>query len=212
MIKSILLILLLVSTTFCDMISNGIAINEHTLITTSHGVYGTDSGKTIVNGNPVPLSLVVQSKLDKKMIDLAIVTVPDSITLNACPISPLFVEHGDNVELYATLYNGNGFSPYTVHGDINDYDDKMPLDYVYSIKVQGREGLSGGPMIYNGNIIGMTIKFRSDTSITYTYTYDILTNYLEQADIHPNPNTHDIKKCVYPIIGYTQSKHIEYKD
>lgn len=212
MFKLILVVSLFASIAFGDIISNGIAINEHTIITTSHGVYGTDSGKTIVNGNPVQLRLLVQSRIEKKMIDLAIVTVPDSIKLNACAISPMFAEHEDNVELYAKLYNGNGFSSYTINGDIDDYDDKMPLDYVYSIKAQGREGLSGGPMIYNGNIIGMTIKFRIDTAITYTYTYDILTNYLEQADIHQNPNTRDIKKCVYPIIGYTQAKIIEYKD
>ncbi|MCQ2211671.1 MAG: hypothetical protein MJZ34_15420 [Paludibacteraceae bacterium] len=80
--KQVIVILaVLMSVCHADLVSMGIAVNEHTIITTSHSVFGTDSGKVVVDGTYVHLDLMVQSRQEDDMVDLAIVTVPDSIHL-----------------------------------------------------------------------------------------------------------------------------------
>ncbi len=199
-----LFIAFLASVSRADLVSNGIAVNEHTIITTSHGVFGTDSGKTIVNGSYVSLRLMVQSRQEEEMVDLAIVTVPDSIHLKACQIAPIFAKDGEIVEMYGNVPGKRKLDKYKVSGPVSDYDSRMPFDYVYSIGVKGKHGISGGPLYYKGHIIGMNLAMRTDENVTYSYTSDILIDYLEQANVKIKPNTKNNKKCVYPIIGYTQ--------
>lgn len=199
----LIMIMALIVHSNADLISNGIAINSHTIITTSHGVYGTDSGKVLVDGKLVSLRLIAQYRDDENYIDIAFVSVPESINLTSCKIEPMIVDDSAKVILNGYLFNGTYMEQYKTNGYVV-YDDMLDK-YMYTINAASKQGLSGSPVIYNNHIIGMSAKINSDGTETYAYVSPLLLLYIDNERIVQEANTNDYKKCVYPIIGYTRN-------
>lgn len=186
---------------------NGIAFNEHLLVTTGYVARHTeklDSIVVMVNNKPIIARVehsidTVFDKSKNEYYTVAIIQIDNSVSLNACKIEDRALKEGE---------------PVTVTG-IQQYDPKVQTksfpakvvadstfpDYVASaLNVSLPGGFSGAAISSHGKVLGMT--FGNSTrkeNVSFFYDGVLLSHYLLKQN---KPTTTDVSKCTYQVRSY----------
>lgn len=189
----------------------GIAFNKHYIVTT--GDVARHSKKlaaivVMINNEPVVARVeysadTVFNKDKNEYVNVAILQVDNSISLNACKIEDRVVNVGEPVTL-------TGFNELNTKVQSQSFPAKVVADSTFpepainALNMRLPGGFSGAAISRHGKVIGMTFgNSTRNANTSFFYSGFALSKFTLQQN---KPTTTDIAKCTYQVRSYVPVK------
>lgn len=186
---------------------SAVAISDSILITNSHVIANITNIKLWRDGERVetPLGFDIISDANDSTLDLAIIKVRNG-GLRSCAISETTPILGETVYVWGypnTKYQGIDVK--VTRGIVSGKNGFLGDNRMFQMDAAIQPGNSGGPVVQNGKIIGLTTSYLvGGDNVAFAIKSEKIRDLLDLYKVKVKPTTDKFDECTYMILGISK--------